>query len=325
MDWNLLDPRELKRQNREEKKEAEMKRKSGEMSKSETKEKKPRMSDAQPDETTSGVSSNGKKMGRPLSAWENKSENQSSLKLWRDIDEKLEEVRHEAKVEKRRASDEELSESIMKVLEKNKALDQGNRDKLKAEILRLLGVEIEENEILQDELKSLKRGFPYDSIPFEYNSAKALVKGVQGLKGRGIVSFQGLLQIVNAEIALKAKGDEVIRPELRNYRLIVRCLNGFEESRYRQSRRTMDSQEIEDIDDGLEVEEDGDVGVMPSTTENNKASSSSSAGVCAGYNKSLKPSSSAEASTDKMLTGLANYGGKYVSQFEKLNDYEEDD
>jgi hypothetical protein len=35
VDWNLLDPRELKRQNREEKKEAEIKRKSGEMSKSE--------------------------------------------------------------------------------------------------------------------------------------------------------------------------------------------------------------------------------------------------------------------------------------------------
>lgn len=128
-------------------------------------------------------------MGRPLSAWENKSENQSSLKLWRDIDEKLEKVRREAKVEKRRASDEELSESIMKVLEKNKALDQGNRDKLKAEILRLLGVEIEENERLQEELKSLKKGFAYDAIPFEFATAKALVKAVQDLKGRGLVSF----------------------------------------------------------------------------------------------------------------------------------------
>jgi hypothetical protein len=81
VDWNLLDPRELKRQNREEKKEAEMKRKSGEMSKSETKEKKPRMSDAKSEEANSGVSSNGKKMGRPVLTWRKKTENAFSAKL----------------------------------------------------------------------------------------------------------------------------------------------------------------------------------------------------------------------------------------------------
>ena len=90
-----------------------------------------------------------------------------------------------------------------------------------------------------------------------------------------------------------------------------------------------------DVNDGLEVEEDADAGVKPSGSEttNNASSSSSSSSSSAGstgFTRTLKPSASAEASTDKVLTGIANYAEKYVQRWEggkslNVNDYEEDD
>jgi hypothetical protein len=92
VDWNLLDPRELKRQNREEKKEAEMKRKS---STSETKETTKKTSDS--DDVNPGVSSNGKKMGRPVLTWEKRAENAGAAKLLAELNEKIAEKRLESK------------------------------------------------------------------------------------------------------------------------------------------------------------------------------------------------------------------------------------
>ena len=56
----------------------------------------------------------------------------------------------------------------------------------------------------------------------------------------------------------------------------------------------------------------------PPSAKKAKTDGESPAGV-------LKPSSLAEALTDKVLTGIANNAEKYTSKFGKLNDYEEDD
>ncbi len=71
------------------------------------------------------------------------------------------------------------------------------------------------------------------------------------------------------------------------------------------------------------TEEEEEVDDKPPAAKKPKADESP-AGVCAGYHKSLKPSSSAEQSTDKLLNGIADYGEKYASRFGKLDDYEED-
>ena len=124
-------------------------------------------------------------------------------------------------------------------------------------------------------------------------------------------------------------------------RLIVEAINEYDAKLYAKSNSsaTQEMPEYDEFDVEEEEEEEeeeakpptakkakteGDEDTKPPATKEAKKEDSP-AGVCAGYSKSLKPSSSAEASTDKVLTGMANYGEQYVSKYGKLDDYDEDD
>ena len=146
-----------------------------------------------------------------------------------------------------------------------------------------------------------------------------------------------MLELAHAQLDFVAQTDETIHPDLRDMRLIVEVINEYDAKLYAKSNSST-SQEIPDFDD-YDVEEEEEEVNPPSAkkakTEDDEDSKppatkeakkeDSPAGVCAGYNKSLKPSSSAEASTDKVLTGMATYGEKYASKYGKLDDYDEDD
>ena len=86
-----------------------------------------------------------------------------------------------------------------------------------------------------------------------------------------------------------------------------------------------DVEEEDEVKSFAKTEEQDDDEAKPPSAKKAKIDDESPAGVCAGYSKSLKPSSLAEAFTDKVLTGIANNAEKYTSKFGKLNDYEEDD
>ena len=170
---------------------------------------------------------------------------------------------------------------------------------------------------------------------------KAFIKPLATLKGRSIIRSQQLLELAQAQLDFVAQTDETIHPDLRDMRLIIEVINEYDAKLYAKSNSSA-SQEILDYDD-YDVEEDEekeeeevnppseakeakteDDEETKSPTTKEAKTEDSPAGVCAGYSKSLKPSSSAEASTDKVLTGIINYGEKYVSKFGKLDDYEGD-
>ena len=172
---------------------------------------------------------------------------------------------------------------------------------------------------------------------------KAFIKVLANLKRRNIIRPQQLLELAQAQLDFVAQTDETIHPELRDIRLIVEEFKEYDAKLYAKSNSsaTQEMAEFDEFDvEEEEKEEEEEEEAKPPTAKKAKTEDDedtkppatkeakkedSPAGVCAGYSKSLKPSSSAEASTDKVLAGIADYGEKYVSQYGKLDDYDEDD
>ena len=117
-------------------------------------------------------------------------------------------------------------------------------------------------------------------------------------KGRNIIRTQQLLELAQAVLAFVAQTDETINPELRDMRLIVEAINDYK--LYAKSNSTA-SQEIPDYDD-YDVEEEEEA--KPPSAKKAKTEEGVPTDVCAGYNDSLPPSTSAEAATDQMLPAL---------------------
>jgi hypothetical protein len=162
---------------------------------------------------------------------------------------------------------------------------------------------------------------------------KEFIKMLKGLKGRAIIRTQQFLELAQAQLSFVAGTDETINPDLCDKRLIVEAINEYDAKLYAKSNSSA-TQEVQEYD-AYDVEEEDEAkpaaAKQPTTEEEDKPPAAkkpkadeSPAGACAGYHKSLKPSSSAEQSTDKLLTGIADYGEKYASRFGKLDDYEDD-
>jgi hypothetical protein len=188
----------------------------------------------------------------------------------------------------------------------------------------------------QNLVTSLKNAMDFD-FKFHHENPKALIKTLATLKGRSIIRSQQLLELAQAQLAFVAQTDETINPDLRDMRLIVEAINDYDTKLYKKSNSsaTQEPQVYDEYDVEEEVEAKPAAAKQPTTEEEEEEedkppaakkpkADESPAGACAGYHKSLKPSSSAEQSTNKLLTGIADYGEKYASRFGKLDDYEED-
>jgi hypothetical protein len=121
-------------------------------------------------------------------------------------------------------------------------------------------------------------------------------------KGRNIIRTQQLLELAQAVLAFVAQTDETINPDLRDMRLIVEAINDYDSKLYAKSNSTA-SQEIPDYDD-YDVEEEEEEEANPPSAKKAETEEGVPADVCAGYNDSLRPSTSAEAATDQMLPPL---------------------
>jgi hypothetical protein len=176
------------------------------MSKSETKETKKKTSDS--DEVNPGLSSNGKKMGRPFLAWDKKAENAGPAKLFVDLNEKISEKRLESKKRKRRAPDEEIKDAMEVVLDKNYDIDTGVATlatmEIKAEIGRRLVAQRTANVEKKNLVTSLKNGMDFD-FEFNHENPKAFIKALAMTKGRNIIRMQQLLELAQAQLSFVAQ------------------------------------------------------------------------------------------------------------------------